>query len=260
MTPLKLFIISSLILTVIALVVVYGAIQYASSVHPATMTVVPYVDVESVNVTGGGLIIKLVVVNSTGNLTVTGGYAEIIGTGQSSPLRVVGPLTLEGTYTLLPQYVSMSTIGIRGLVSGTFYGDPMYIGFYLVAPIHVVINVGVGDVTYSNCLLNLTLTYSTPIPILINGATNVTLVDDSESQFVFFMIGNLPLHVLLMPGVNATSIMINAEELPNVHVFQCSLVSGHTYTLYLPITVTYIYPTTNVTAQLTLYRVFTVGG
>jgi hypothetical protein len=136
----------------------------------------------------------------------------------------------------------------------------MYIGFYLVAPIHVVINVGVGDVTYSNCLLNLTLTYSTPIPILINGVTNITLVDDSESRFVFFMIGNLPLHVLLMPGVNATSIVINAEELPNVHVFQYSLVSGHTYTLYLPITVTYIYPTTNMTAQLTLYRVFTVGG
>jgi len=259
MTPFKTFILSSIILTIIALIVTYGATQLTESIHPATM-VTPFVDIEGANVTGEGLIIKLIVSNATGNITITGGYAEILESGQSSSLNVTGPLTLEAVYPLMPQYVNLSTIGIKGLVSGTFYGDPMYIGFFLVAPIHVSISMWVSNVHYNNCLLNMTISYSTPIPIVINSFTNVTLIDDTESEYVFYTIGNISKSILLAPGVNSTSITMNVGEIPNTRVFSCSLTTGHLYTLYLPITVTYIYPTTSITTQLTLYKAFIAGG
>ncbi len=146
------------------------------------------------------------------------------------------------------------------MVSGTFYGDPMYIGFFLVAPVSVRINVWVSGIEYSNCMLRITLSYSTPIPIVLNELSNLTLVDDTQSSYVFYVIGNIPIMTQVGPGINNTVITINLSNIPNARVFTCSLISGHTYTLYLPITVTYIYPTTNVTTQLTLYNVFRAGG
>lgn len=259
MTPLKTFILLSIILTLIALIMTYAAVKFATSIHPATM-VTPYVDVENVTISGEGLIVKLVVINATGNLTITGGYASVLETGQSAPLSVVGPLTLEARYPLLPQYVNLSDIGIKGLVSGTFYGDPMYIGFFLVSPISIKINIWVSRVEYSNCVLNVLISYSTPVPIVINELLNVTLVDDTQSSYVFYVIGDIPEHIYLSPGANYTNITINLSSTHGVRAFTCSLVSGHTYTLYLPITVTYIYPTTNVTNHLTLYNIFTAGG
>ncbi|WP_243677941.1 hypothetical protein [Vulcanisaeta distributa] len=241
--------------------VTYAAVKFTSSIHPATM-VTPYVDIENVTVSGEGLIIKLAVINAMGNLTITGGYANIIETGQSAPLSVAGPLTLEARYPLLPpQYVNLSTIGVKGLVSGTFYGgDPMYIGFFLVAPVSVRINVWVSNVKYSDCILDITLSYSTPIPLVISELTNATLVDDTQSSYVFYVIGNIPVRTYISPGINNTVITINLSKISSARVFTCSLISGHTYTLYLPITVTYMYPTTNVTNQLTLYNVFRAGG
>lgn len=259
MSPLKTFIIFSIILTALALVVTYLATEFATGIHPATMTV-PYVVAESVNVTGKGLIARLLVLNETGNMTLTGGYAEIIETGQSSNLRVVGPSTLEANYTLLPQYVNLSSVGIRGLISGYIYGDPMYIAFFVVSPVHVSVSVGVTEVKYGGCVLDVTINYSTPIPIIIDQLTNVTLVDDTESQYVFYSIGNIPIFMTLSPGANTTTIAINVNEAPYPAVFSCSLTPGHIYTLYMPMTVTYIYPTTNITKQLIMYKVFVWGG
>ena len=259
MTPLKTFILLSIILTLIALIVTYAAVKFATGIHPATM-VTPYVDIENVTVSGEGLIVKLIVIDATGNLTITGGYASILETGQSAPLSVTGPFTLEARYPLLPQYVNLSTIGIKGLVSGTFYGDPMYIGFFLVAPISVKIGISVSRVEYGNCTLNVFISYSTPVPIVINELSNVTLVDDTQSSYVFYVIGDIPESIYLSPGVNYTDITINPGLTQGARVFTCSLINDHTYTLYLPITVTYIYPTINITDHLTLYNVFTAGG
>jgi hypothetical protein len=259
MTPFKTFILLSIILTLIALIITYGAVKFTSSIHPATM-ITPYVDVENTTVSGEGLIVKLVIINATGNITITGGYASILETGQSAQLSTIGPLTLEAKYPLLPQYVNLSTIGIKGLVSGTFYGDPMYIGFFLVAPISVRINTWISNVEYSDCILNILISYSTPVPIMINEISNITLVDDTQSSYVFYVIGNIPLSTYITPGINNTVITINLGTIPNARVFSCSLVNGHTYTLYLPISVTYVYPTINMTSQLTLYRVFITGG
>ncbi len=72
MTPLKTFILLSVILTLIALIVTYAATEYASSIRTATM-VTPYVNIENVTVSGEGLIVKLVIINATGNITITGG-------------------------------------------------------------------------------------------------------------------------------------------------------------------------------------------
>ena len=237
----------------------YAAVRFATSVHPATMTT-PYVDIESVAASGEGLVIKLVVINATGNLTITGGYVKILETGQSAPLRVIGPYTLEARFPLLPQYVSLSAIGINGLVSGTFYGDPIYIGFFLAAPINIKVSISINRVEYGNCVLNVIISYSTPIPIVINKLSNVVLIDDTQSSYIFYVMGSIPESLYLSPGVNYANMTINLSSIHGARVFTCSLINGHTYTLYFPITVTYIYPTTNVTNHLTLYNVFIAGG
>ncbi|WP_054855999.1 hypothetical protein [Vulcanisaeta sp. JCM 16161] len=234
-----------------------------SLIHYYVLSDTPYIKVVSLNVTSNGVIIRLAVVNN-GNLTFrpSGGWVEVVETGQYGNITLMnGSLVVE--LPLTPQWVGLSNAGIKGLVRGYLNGNPAYIAFFDVAPVHVVNRVYIIGFNYSNCVITIELGINTVVPVIINSVTNMSLFTHTNPGYYLFNdIGSTIINTYVTAGDHIINLTIPIKPSSNTYVYACSLneMLSSGYVLYMPMKITYIYPGKNVTINQLMVKVIQPGG
>jgi hypothetical protein len=263
--PFKITLLISILSIAIALTLIWGTAQTAPNlIRYSTLSNAPYIKVESINVTSNGVYIRLALINN-GTLAFkpTGGWVEVVDTGQVVNVTVING-TVIAKLPLTPQWVSLASVGVKGIVSGVLNGSRAYIAFFDVAPIHVINTIGIADVSYADCVLNVTLSVDTVVPVVIGPIINMSLFTVSTpGYYVFETIGIVNTTVYAPAGSHNVTLTIRVSPALGryTYVYSCNYLSGFSkYTLWLPIGVTYMYPTGNVTSYTLLTKTFVVGG
>jgi len=268
-SPLKITLLISILSIIIALILIWGTAQIAPSIiHYSTLSNAPYIKVESINVTSNGVYIRLAVINngtppSPLVFKPTGGWVEVVETGQVVNVTVING-TVIAKLPLTPQWVGLASVGVKGIVSGTLNGSRAYIAFFDVAPIHIINTIGITNVSYADCVLNVTLSVNTVVPVVIGPIINMSLFTVSTpGYYVFETIGIINTTIYAPAGSHNVTLTIQVSPALGryTYVYSCNYLSGFSkYTLWLPIGVTYMYPTGNVTSYTLLTKTFVVGG
>jgi hypothetical protein len=265
-SPFKITLLISILSIAIALTLIWGTAQTAPNlIHYSTLSNDPYIKVESINVTPNGVYIRLAVINNGTPLVFrpTGGWVEVVDTGQSINVTMTNG-TVIAKLPLMPQWTSLASVGVKGIVSGVLNGSRAYIAFFDVAPIHVINTIGIADVSYADCVLNVTLSVDTVVPVVIGPIINMSLFTVSTpGYYVFETIGIVNTTVYAPAGSHNVTLTIQVSPALGryTYVYSCNYLSGFSkYTLWLPIGVTYMYPTGNVTSYTLLTKTFVVGG
>jgi len=216
---------------------------------------IPYAEASSAIAGSKGLMINVSVVNSEA-FQPTGGTITIVETGQTANLSV-GKGSLYAVYPLSPVYLDLTHIGVKGEVSGYFYGAPGDIYFFSICDLNLKININVSSVQLHNGALFINLSTSSPIPIIINAFYNVSLANDNTSTYVFNSIGRWNLSAKIPAGVHYQIFEFSPGALgsPTTWVYSSALSPRYLYTIYLPVSVTYVYPNEVVNRTLLLIEV-----
>ncbi|WP_252900290.1 hypothetical protein [Vulcanisaeta sp. JCM 14467] len=231
-----------------------------SIVRQVSLSNVPYVKVSSINVTSTGVYIKLAIIKQGGlDFTPVGGWVEVVDTGQysnvSNGLFAVLPLT--------PQYIGLSNVGVKGMIYGYLNGSKAYIAFFDIVPIHVVNSISITNFTYVNCTLTVYLNTSLVVPAIINYAVNVSLFTTYTHQYVFSTVNHVfDVGLSIPPGnhVVKVELPIKPGGMGYTYIYGCAVEPGVYYTLYMPTSITYVYPTGNVTEFTLFIRIIKIEG
>jgi len=263
--PFKTTLLISILSIAIALTLIWGTAQTAPNlIRYSTLSNAPYIKVESINVTSNGVYIRLALINNgTLAFTPTGGWVEVVETGQVVNVTIING-TVIAKLPLTPQWANLSSVGVKGIVSGALNGSRAYIAFFDVAPVHVINAISIADVSYADCVLNVTLSVNTVVPVVIGPIINMSLFTASTpGYYVFETIGIVNTTVYAPAGSHNVTLTIRVSPALGryTYVYSCNYLSGFSkYTLWLPIGVTYMYPTGNVTSYTLLTKTFVVGG
>jgi hypothetical protein len=263
--PFKITLLISILSIAITLTLIWGTAQTAPNlIRYSTLSNAPYIKVESINVTANGIHIRLAIINNGAlAFTPTGGWVEVVGTGQVVNVTIING-TVIAKLPLTPQWVNLASVGVKGIVSGILNGSRAYIAFFDVAPIHVVNTISIVNVGYADCVLNVTLSVNTVVPVVIGPIINMSLFTVSTpGYYVFETVGVVNTTVYAPAGSHNVTLTIQVSPALGryTYVYSCNYLSGFSkYTLWLPIGVTYMYPTGNVTDYILLTKTFTVGG
>ena len=218
-----------------------------SIVRQALLSNVPYVKVSSINVTSTGIYIKLAIIKQ-GNLYFMpiNGWVEVVNTGQYSNVNS----SLVAVLPLTPQYIGLGSVSVKGIVYGYLNGSRAYIAFFDIAPIHII-----NSIKYCRLHIRRLHTYSilkcvTWVPATINYVVNVSLFTTYTHQYVFNTVNcifNISLGI--SPGNHLIRLIIpiRPSSVGYTYIYGCSMELNAYYTLYMLTSVTYIYPTGNVT-------------
>jgi hypothetical protein len=261
----KITLLISILSIAIALILIWGTAQAAPNlIHYSTLSNAPYIKVESINVTPNGVYIRLAVINNgTLAFTPTGGWVEVMETGQVVNVTVING-TIIAKLPLTPQWANLSSVGVKGIVSGALNGSEAYIAFFDVASVHVINAISIAGVSYADCVLNVTLSVDTVVPVVIGPIINMSLFTVSTpGYYVFETIGVVNTTVYAPAGSRNVTLTIRVSPVLGryTYVYSCNYLSGYgKYTLWLPIGVTYMFPTGNVTSYTLLTKTFVVGG
>jgi len=263
--PFKITLLISILSIAIALILIWGTAQTAPNlIRYSTLSNAPYIKVESINVTANGVYIRLAIINNGAlAFTPTGGWVEVVETGQVVNVTIING-TVIAKLPLTPQWMGLASVGVKGIVSGTLNGSRAYIAFFDVAPIHIINTIGITNVSYADCVLNVTLSVNTVIPVMIGPIINMSLFTVSTpGYYVFETVGVVNTTVYAPAGSHNVTLTIQVSPVLGryTYVYSCNYLSGFSkYTLWLPIGVTYMYPTGNVTDYILLTKTFVVGG
>jgi hypothetical protein len=263
--PFKITLLISTLSIAIALILIWGTAQTAPNlIRYSTLSNAPYIKVESINVTANGVYIRLAIINNGAlAFTPTGGWVEVVETGQVVNVTIING-TAIAKLPLTPQWMGPASVGVKGIVSGTLNGSRAYIAFFDVAPIHIINTIGITNVSYADCVLNVTLSVNTVIPVVIGPIINMSLFTVSTpGYYVFETVGVVNTTVYAPAGSHNVTLTIRVSPALGryTYVYSCNYLSGFSkYTLWLPIGVTYMYPTGNVTDYILLTKTFVVGG
>ncbi|WP_066798125.1 hypothetical protein [Caldivirga sp. MU80] len=263
--PFKITLLISILSIAIALTLIWGTAQTAPNlIRYSTLSNDPYIKVESINVTANGVYIRLAIINNGAlAFTPTGGWVEVVETGQVVNVTIING-TVIAKLPLTPQWMGLASVGVKGIVSGTLNGSRAYIAFFDVAPIHIINTIGITNVSYADCVLNVTLSVNTVVPVVIRPIINMSLFTVSTpGYYVFETIGIVNITVYAPAGSHNVTLMIRVSPVLGryTYVYSCNYLSGFSkYTLWLPIGVTYMYPTGNITSYTLLTKTFIVGG
>ncbi len=218
---------------------------------------VPYADVSSIKATSSGLYLTVSLFGSSG-FQPEGGSAVIIETGRSCSLTPVDG-HLYGSIPLSPSYLGMRDVGVEGVVQGSFFGQPSQIHFFSVVPLDFTINVSVVGVSFSGGLLQVNISSSSPVPVVIGGFYNVSLVDDNTHNYVFNSVGYWNISYSVQAGVHfVTATFRPGETGVSTWLYSSGPLSSGSYTLYMPTLVTYVFPNANSTSLMQFYHYFEV--
>ena len=263
--PFKITLLISILSIAIALTLIWGTAQTAPNlIRYSTLSNAPYIKVESINVTTNGVYIRLALINNgTLAFTPTGGWVEVVETGQMVNVTIING-TIIAKLPLTPQWANLSSVGVKGIVSGALNGSRAYIAFFDVTPVHVINAISIADVSYADCVLNVTLSVNTVVPVVIGPIINMSLFTASTpGYYVFETIGIVNTTAYAPAGSHNVTLMIRVSPVLGryTYVYSCNYLSGYgKYTLWLPIGVTYMFPTGNVTSYTLLTKTFIVGG
>ncbi|WP_291766626.1 hypothetical protein [Caldivirga sp. UBA161] len=255
----KIFLTISIPLILLALVAIWASAQLAPSlIRQYTLMNVPYAEVSLINVTGNGVYVKVSIIrNEVLRFTPINGWIEIIDTGQSASVNS----DLVAKLPLMPDYISKSSVGIKGIIYGYLNGSSAYIAFFNVEPIHVFNSISIINFTYVNCSLIIYLNASLVVPAIIHYTVNTSLFTTYTHEFVFSTI-NHPFNIsLLIPSGNHVveiELPIRPSNVGHVYIYGCSMMHGVYYTLFMPTYITYLYPTVN-TTEFTTFIVIRSG-
>jgi hypothetical protein len=258
---LKNFLIYSTALVVISLLLIVWTAQLAPTlIRFVTLTRVPYVQVASINVTANGVFISLTVVNNDSlGFKPTGGWVEVMDTGQFGVVNETSR-SLTAVVPLTSQWLSLGSVGVRGLINGYLSGNPAYIAFFDVIPVHVVNYIDVSGISYNDCVITVTLNASLVVPIVINTVSNMSLFTKYTAQYVFNTLTTYSINIKVPSGNHLVNLTIPIKSGPNVYAFSCSLSNNTTYVLYMPTIITYEFPNGNETTSRLFIYVFTYRG
>ncbi|MGC8632000.1 MAG: hypothetical protein ACP5T2_06260 [Thermoprotei archaeon] len=217
----------------------------------------PYAEASYAKVTSNGLQINVSLFGASA-FQPTSGSATIVETGQSCSLTVVGRY-LYGDFPLSPSYLGLKDAGVEGVILGTFFGQLAQIHFFSIVPLDFSVSVNVTGVLLSGGLLRVNISSSSPIPLRFNGFSGVSLVDDSTHLYILNSVGFWDQPISVPAGNHDVTAVFRAGT-PGVTTWLYSegpLAPGN-YTLYMPTSITYIYPTANITKWVQLYYHFEV--
>jgi len=216
---------------------------------------IPYAEASSAIAGSKGLMINVSVVNSEA-FRPTGGTIKIIETGQTANLSV-GKGSLYAVYPLSPVYLNLTHIGVKGEVRGYFYGAPSDIYFFSICDLNLKIDINVSSIQLHSGDLFVNLSTCSPIPLIINAFYNVSLANDNTHTYVFNSIGQWNLGAKIPAGVHWQIFEFNPSALgsPSTWVYSSALSPRSLYTIYLPVSVTYVYPNEVVNRTLLLLEV-----
>jgi len=263
--PFKITLLISILSIAITLTLIWGTAQTAPNlIRYSTLSNAPYIKVESINVTSNGVYIRLAIINNGAlAFTPTSGWVKVVETGQVVNVTIINGAVIARP-PLTPQWVNLASVGVKGIVSGILNGSRAYIAFFDVAPIHIINTIGITNVSYADCVLNVTLSVNTVVPVVIGPIINMSLFTVSTpGYYVFETVGVVNTTVYAPAGSHNVTLTIRVSLALGryTYVYSCNYLSGFSkYTLWLPIGVTYMYPTGNVTNYTLLTKTFIVGG
>lgn len=154
-------------------------------------------------------------------------------------------------FPLIPQYLSLSGTGVRGLIRGYLNGNPAYIAFFDVTPIHVVNNVTIAYAHYEDCNLTIGINYSTLTPAIIKPQSISMFTKNTIPGYLVFDAVNPNITIYIPQGIGTINITIPIRKYTN-QVHSCNLKQGFIYVLYMPSILTYVFPSGNITQYVQL--------
>jgi hypothetical protein len=255
------FSLSIILILIMASVTLYTAWESPALIHRHVLNNTPYAVVSSVNVTAGGVVIRITIVNRGGlAFKPSGGWVEVVETGQVANITVDGD-ALTAVVPLTPAWVTLSSVGIKGIVSGVINNSESYIAFFDVERIHIVNSINITSVGYANCTLTVVLSASTVTPVTIGPIANATMFTlSTPGYFIFVLDGSVGGVINLPAGVHNVTFTINLNDTPG-RVYYCNYPQGfNSFRLIMPVRVTLHYPGFNTTNYLTLIGDVRVGG
>ncbi|WP_156769797.1 hypothetical protein [Caldivirga maquilingensis] len=202
------------------------------------------------------------VVNNGFNFTPTSGWVLIANTGELGNLTIINGTLAVSRMGLEPGYVVMSSAGVRGVVKGYLDGAPAEIAFFSIVPIHVANTVALSSVNYSNCVLVLIFNVSSIVPVRLWGIVNMSLYTVVGHEYVLNTMNVVFNESVYVPAgdhtVNITIPIMPFYDVDRfIYVYDCNLKGDVAYALYLPISITYYYPTVNQTVNTVIFKSFT---
>ena len=129
-------------------------------------------------------------------------------------------------------------------------GSRAYIAFFDIAPIHIINSISIVNFTYADCILTVYLNTSLVVPAAINYVVNASLFTTYTHQYVFNTVNRIfNISLGIPPGNHLIRLIIpiRPSGVGYTYIYGCSMEPNAYYTLYMPTSVTYIYPTGNVT-------------
>ncbi|WP_069808110.1 hypothetical protein [Vulcanisaeta thermophila] len=262
-SPFKIFLLISIPLILLSLILIYGTALIAPSiVRISTPQSMPYAQASNVIVNTSGVYVVVSVVNNGFNFTPTGGWAFIVNTGELGNLTIINGTLATSRMELEPSYAMLSSVGVKGVIKGYLNGAPAEIAFFSVVPIHVVNTVDLSSVNYSNCVLTLTFNVASIVPVRLWGIVNMSLYTAVSHEYIINTMNVVFNESAYVPAGNHTvTITIPIAPLYGtnkfIYVYDCNLRGGGAYVLYLPMNITYYYPTVNQTVSTVIFKTFT---
>lgn len=258
--PFKTFLLISILSIILTLILIWGTSQVAPGlIHYRTLENAPYAKVESINVQPGGVTVVINIIDpSNWSFTPTGGWVEILGTGQVGNMTIVSNGSLIIHLPLIPQYLTLSSTGIRGLIRGYLNGNPAYIAFFDVAPIHVINSVTLVYANYTNCDLTISINYSTLVPAIVKPQSISMFTKNTIPGYLVFDVVNPNITIYVPQGIGVVNVTIPIRDYTN-QVYYCNLRQGLTYILYMPVSIAYVFPSGNITQYVQLGKEVVLG-
>ncbi|ARM76745.1 hypothetical protein B6F84_12460 [Acidianus manzaensis] len=221
----KIFVVIVIMLLLISIIGTYEASKVI--VKPGNINP-PYAKVTNAWIVNGKVIIQVKVVNNGYNLSLTGGYVEILNTGQKenvTPSNYLFNVSFPLSYVL----ASISQITVDGVLKGNIDGSTVYITFSSPASIMIVNSIKLLNFSYSNYTLYLYLKVFSPLNISLHEIQDISLVNYNLSRFVA-TVSLIPLNYSLSPGVHYLNLTFNLRNYTS-NIYFSSLSKGYTYYL-----------------------------
>ncbi|WP_449463373.1 hypothetical protein PQ610_03110 [Tardisphaera miroshnichenkoae] len=217
----------------------------------------PYASISSAKVTSSGLYFNVTIVGSAA-FRPQGGSAVIVETGQSFSLIPVGN-HLYGFIPLSSAYLGMQHVGIEGVVQGSLFGAPSQIHFFSIVALDFSINVSVVGVSFSDGILSVNISSSSPVPVIIGGFYSVSLIDNDIHAYVFNSVGFYNESFDVPAGVHViTATFKQGEPSVTALLYSKGPLSPGNYTLYMLVSITYEFPSGNSSKTVQFYHSFEV--
>jgi hypothetical protein len=252
---------SIILILIMASITLYTAWESPALIHRHALSNTPYAVVSGVNVTAGGVVIRITIVDRGGlAFKPSGGWVEVVETGQVANITV-DDNALTAVVPLTPEWATLSSVGVKGIVSGVVNNSEAYIAFFDVEHVHVVNSINITGVGYANCTLTVTLSVSTVAPVTIGPITNASMFTlTTPGYFIFVLDGSVGGVTSLPAGVHNVTITINLNDAPG-RVYYCNYPQGFSaFRLIMPVRVILHYPGFNTTNYLTLIGDARVSG